>query len=41
MRLFGTARMSNDEKIDLRGTEPTAAGGYGAEQAAAGVAARS
>jgi len=29
--------MSNDEKIDLRGTEPTAAGGYGDEQAAAGI----
>ena len=29
--------MSNDEKIDLRDTEPTAAGGYGDEQAAAGI----
>jgi 7-cyano-7-deazaguanine reductase len=29
--------MSNDEKIDLRGTEPPAAGGYGDEQAAAGI----
>ncbi len=29
--------MSNDEKIDLRGTEPTTAGGYGDEQATAGI----
>ncbi len=29
--------MSNDEKIDLRGTEPTTGGGYGDEQAAAGI----
>ncbi|MCH7826241.1 MAG: NADPH-dependent 7-cyano-7-deazaguanine reductase QueF [Acidobacteria bacterium] len=29
--------MSNDEKIDLRATEPTTAGGYGDEQAAAGI----
>jgi len=29
--------MSNDETIDLRDTEPTTAGGYGDEQAAAGL----
>jgi 7-cyano-7-deazaguanine reductase len=29
--------MSNDEKHDLRDTEPTTAGGYGEEQAAAGI----
>lgn len=29
--------MSKDERIDLRDTEPTSAGGYGEEQAAAGI----
>ncbi len=29
--------MSDDEKIDLRDTEPTTAGGYGDEQATAGI----
>jgi len=29
--------MSKDERIDLRDTEPTSAGGYGDEEAAAGI----
>ena len=37
MRLFGTQSMSGDEKIDLRNTEPTTSGGYGEEQANAGI----
>ena len=37
MHLFRTQGMSGDEKIDLRNTEPTTSGGYGEEQANAGI----
>lgn len=37
MRLFGTESMSNNEKVDLRNIEPTTAGGYGDQQATAGI----